>query len=133
MLDGLIAYDQIGEKPTSAEDAEWVIRKKEKSRLCQQGLCDQSDAVRERKEELAPHVQTGTVTDILAEPAVATYKKTLEALAAKRTVRESRGRPSQKVVDDPEKYVGKRIAKWFPIEDPNTAVLSFTKTLHKKR
>jgi hypothetical protein len=123
----MVLYDEVGEKPFSkmeksssegegkksciendVDDQNWVLEKQEKSKEVQRELISKSVTVRERKLELDPHIEKGELSKFLGR-----RKRTNDSMSNKRRKKQRR------IVEDPEVFLGRRIAKLFPIEDPN--------------
>lgn len=105
MIDGLVLYNEIGERHKDASpdkvDEEWVTEKKMWSKKVQEELGNRSGFIRTRTRELMPYVKKGELHKIFRIPNI------------RRTVK----RRKTSTDDDPKKYLGTRIAKIFPIED----------------
>lgn len=126
LYDGLVAYSEIGEKPTKTRDVEWVVQKKAKSAEVLKALIDQSVKVQERKEGLTQHAdEDGKVAKYLSQKAEAEHENKIKLLAEQQELqRKQKERPSKKQKRnekvDPSVYLRKRVAKTFPIADPDS-------------
>jgi hypothetical protein len=106
--DGLVLYDQVGElEGTNEEDDGWLAEKKKVSADVQEIMLGKSLGLRNRKVELQEHIDQGDLPQFLG-------CRTEEEREAKR-----RKMASRIIVENPKQYIGKRVAKEFPIEDPN--------------
>ena len=100
-------YNEIGEKPSIPKarqevDEDWVTEKKMWSKKVQEELGNISRSIRNRIRELKPHAEKGELHEI--------FKKRYVQLP-------SLSKRAKISVDNPKKYLGKRIAKLFPIEE----------------
>jgi len=105
LYDGLLLYNEIGEKKENLDAADeiWVSEKKTLSRNVLEELTNRSRSVKDRMRELDPYVQKQELHKVLMIP-IKTRK---------------RGRSEK--IPDPNAHLGKRFAKNFPLEDASIA------------
>jgi len=107
--DGLVLYNNVGEKSVVGKEQtteeEWVLKKKETSKSVQDELANKSSKIMERRNELLPHIVSGELKKFLG------FRK-------RRTGMPSKARNKTRRIENPEQFVGRRVAKEFPIQDP---------------
>ncbi|KAL3934864.1 MAG: hypothetical protein SGARI_003205, partial [Bacillariaceae sp.] len=103
--DGLILYDEVGE--TETRDPELASTKMALSKELQETLLPKSQMLRTRKAELQQYIDSRGLKDYFG-------CQTMDEREAKRRKTAKRG-----VVENPRRFVGKRVAKEFAVQDPD--------------
>eukprot|EP00536_Pseudo-nitzschia_multiseries_P014641 jgi/Psemu1/291564/fgenesh1_pg.743_\ len=104
LFDFLVLYNEIGEKTRGPKDVDqdWVTEKKMWSSKVQEELGNVSRSIRNRMRELKPYIDQGMVHKIFRQRSI---RKPPSTKKARRTL------------DNPQRYLNKRIAKSFPIDN----------------
>lgn len=107
---------------------EWVQEKKRDSAEVQEELARRSGQVQRRQHELGLHKAKGELVDVLCAPATREIQRRAAERARQAALRSAGIPPPSKRAKmsfDPQKYVGRRVAKIFSLEsqdDPNILV-----------
>lgn len=96
----------VGESDDKEVDEDWLNKKKTASKDVQEIMLNKCLGLRNRKLELLPLIAKGELPQFLG-------CRTEEERDAKR-----RKMASRVVIENPQQYIGKRVAKEFPSEDP---------------
>jgi hypothetical protein len=106
--EGLLLYDEVGEAEANDPNNELSTEKKSLSRELQEILLSKSEALRARKVELQQYIDDGGLKDYFG-------CQTKDEKEAKR-----RKLAKRNVVENPKQFVGKRVAKEFAVQDPES-------------
>jgi pantothenate kinase type III len=119
LYDCLVLYNEIGEKPEPPKgvalrvDEDWVIEKKMWSKKVQEELGNVSRLIRNRIRQLKPHAEKGELAEVFQRlSSIESRMSKNSSATAGRVSKKAKRSPAV----SPKHYIGKRIAKRFPID-----------------